>query len=567
MAKRKSSTGSALGLIVATGLVLAGHAVAQQPTVPPQVPTTDPQQAITPPPAPTVTPVILPTVIAPSSGAAPALPAIPGVPVQLNDRGPVPVPVPFQPPQQVQRFNFKINPNTPIKELLPTPPTSKPVTGPVLADDLTKVPEAEFQARPEKVAQDGKQAERIAHQLAKINHVNANKTDAFMTALLENRDDLAGLPFAMGDDCRTSVERTKQFTQAVASVRRALANPNGEIFQTEGRPSAPFQPGTVTSVPQGVNGNTPTFWSQYRIICENEDAAQVRADKTKCEQVTLARIAALMQLLAPETPEIRLGMVKYLTSIPLVEATKALARLAIFSPEDEVRFAAIDALKVRREKDYTEIFVQGLRYPWPAVAKRSADAIARMGRSDLIPELVAVLASEDPRMPTTKSEDSKQVPTIREMVKVNHHRNCMMCHAPGNPSNVSSNAITAEVPIPGQPLPSQFEGYRQSSFDLMIRVDVTYLRQDFSALLPVADAHPWPDLQRFDFFIRERKLTSEEADIYKVKLTAKEEGVLSPYHKAALAALRELTGKDTAPTAEAWRKLLNLPAPPAVKAD
>jgi hypothetical protein len=32
--------------------------------------------------------------------------------------------------------------------------------------------------------------------------------------------------------------------------------------------------------------------------------------------------------------------------------------------------------------------------------------------------------------------------------------------------------------------------------------------------------------------------------------------VLSPYHKAAVGALRELTGKDAAPTAEAWRKLL-----------
>jgi hypothetical protein len=39
----------------------------------------------------------------------------------------------------------------------------------------------------------------------------------------------------------------------------------------------------------------------------------------------------------------------------------------------------------------------------------------------------------------------------------------------------------------------------------------------------------------------------------------RESGVLSPYHKAALTALRELTGKDTEPTAEAWRKLLAMP--------
>ena len=176
-----------------------------------------------------------------------------------------------------------------------------------------------------------------------------------------------------------------------------------------------------------------------------------------------------------------------------------------------------------------------------------------MERTDLIPELVAVLAQDDPRLPVIHEKEGKKVSTVREMVKINHHRNCMMCHAPGNPSTGSANAMTAEVPVMGQPLPSPLEGYRQSSPDLMIRIDVTYLRQDFSALLPVADAQPWPDSQRFDFFVRERKLTDEEATLYRGKLTPKEAGVLSPYHKAALAALRELTGKDTTPTAEAWR--------------
>jgi hypothetical protein len=101
----------------------------------------------------------------------------------------------------------------------------------------------------------------------------------------------------------------------------------------------------------------------------------------------------------------------------------------------------------------------------------------------------------------------------------------------------------------------------------MIRIDVTYLRQDFSAMLAVGDAHPWPEMQRFDFLVRERKLTSDEANEYKAKLTPKEAGVLSPYHRAALAALRELTGKDTAPTADAWQKLLDLPTTSPVKAD
>ena len=36
------------------------------------------------------------------------------------------------------------------------------------------------------------------------------------------------------------------------------------------------------------------------------------------------------------------------------------------------------ALKVRREKDYTEILLRGLRYPLPAVAKRATEAMAKL---------------------------------------------------------------------------------------------------------------------------------------------------------------------------------------------
>ena len=57
-----------------------------------------------------------------------------------------------------------------------------------------------------------------------------------------------------------------------------------------------------------------------------------------------------------------------------------------------------------------------------------------------------------------------------------------------------------------------------------------------------------------------RGFTEDEAKAYREKLTPSEPGRLSPYQRAVLAALRELTGRDTAPTPEAWRKLLNLPA-------
>jgi hypothetical protein len=114
--------------------------------------------------------------------------------------------------------------------------------------------------------------------------------------------------------------------------------------------------------------------------------------------------------------------------------------------------------------------------------------------------------------------------------------------------------LAVVVPNPGQPLLP--DPYRGSSSEVLVRIDVTYLRQDFSVYQAVADAAPWPEMQRFDFLVRSRVLTEEEAVAWREKFTKLEPGRLSPYHRAALAALRELTGKDTEPTAAAWRRLL-----------
>jgi hypothetical protein len=220
----------------------------------------------------------------------------------------------------------------------------------------------------------------------------------------------------------------------------------------------------------------------------------------------------------------------------------------------------VDVLKVRRERDYTDILLAGLRYPWPAVARHAADAVIRLERNDLVPQLVALLDEPDPRAPVVREVNDKRVPVVRELIRINHHKNCLLCHAPGNTGSVAPDTLTAEVPVPSQPLPSPGEGYRNTSPDLVVRIDVTYLRQDFSAYLPVQDANPWPETQRFDFLTRTRVLTDEEAAGYQEALGKQEPGRPSPYHRAVLAALRELTGRDAEPTAASWRRLLGLPS-------
>lgn len=465
-------------------------------------------------------------------------------------KGPRPLPPPpaaaarpVQPPQPsaAARFQFKIDPKTPLKDLLPPPPRTERTAGPVRGNNLSRVPEVQFEAPYGST--NGEAIKHIAHQIAKINHLNDKKADGFIEALRSERPDLIGLPFAMGDACRTKGERSKQFARAVATVRQRLQHAGEQAI--------------VRTLP--VNFLPEHFWENYSSDCTEEDTILTHIRCEQRELIALTRIAALTQILLPMT-QMHPGLVKYLSTVSHVEATRALARLAIFSADENARKAAIEALKVRRERDYTEVLVNGLRYPWPAVARRAALAITKLERNDLVPQLIEVLEQPDPRAPMTQEVKGKSVPVVRELVRVNHHRSCLLCHAPGNTGKVSADAVTAGVPVPGQPLNPPSGGYNNSQPDIVVRVDVTYLRQDFSALQAVADANPWPEMQRFDFLVRTRVLSDQEAASYCEKLKPREPGEFSPYHRAALAALRELTGRDTEPTPEAWRRLLKLSA-------
>jgi hypothetical protein len=92
----------------------------------------------------------------------------------------------------------------------------------------------------------------------------------------------------------------------------------------------------------------------------------------------------------------------------------------------------------------------------------------------------------------------------------------------------------------------------------LVRIDVTYLRQDFSRKQPVANAQPWPQMQRFDFLVRSRQLSAEEAQEFRTKLTPAAPEAMSAYQHLAVAALRDLTGFNAEPNASAWRRLLKL---------
>lgn len=503
----------------------------------------------------------------------------------------LPVPPPMAAPRIA--FNFTIAANTPLKDLLPVPPKAMLAHSPRLIDDISQVPEVAFQ---EPLAKSPDALRQTAHTIAKINHLNHKKSDGFMDALLRSRPDLAGLPMAMGDTCRTKGDRAKFFTQALNVIKQARsqggimvpvqravttsARGRGRVVRINTDKGTTAPPIPAGSAPVAVvnpapaqeptqqlvqeietifftqpNTDPDSFWDAFAKTCAQDDKTNAKLDPNQLALVIVERIAALMQVIAPESVAMRKGLVKYLAGTSHVEATRALAKLAVFAPEDEVRRPAIEALKVRRDRDYTEVLLRGLHYPLPAVAKHAAEAITKLERTDLVPELVSFLEEPDPRVPVKKDMGDQRIPVVRELVRINHHRNCLMCHAPAVSGEVPQHVTTAEVPRPDQPLPSPSDGYNNSIPDVLVRLDVTYLRQDFSLLEPVADANPWPEMQRFDFLVRTRKLTDQEAKAFPTPKA----GMLSPYQRYTLAALRELTGKDAAPTPAAWRKILDMP--------
>jgi hypothetical protein len=139
------------------------------------------------------------------------------------------------------------------------------------------------------------------------------------------------------------------------------------------------------------------------------------------------------------------------------------------------------------------------------------------------------LEEPDPSAPFYEGE--KRV--VRELVRINHLRNCMMCHAPSR--SVEREPVRGQIPKPGVPLPP-VDQYYGSGDGIFVRADVTYIKQDFAVMQPVGAAAPWPEMQRFDFVVRTRPATEEELAI------AQQKGPEASYPQrdAVLWALKEL---------------------------
>ena len=394
--------------------------------------------------------------------------------------------------------------------------------------DLAKVAQVDLMKLPAEMPPHQAKQE-IANLVNRIRAENAAEHDAYIKRVSKEREDLRGLPLQMGHQCRLPVQAAQQFSTAVTMVRQSLSTEEQSML-----------PGT-----DGVS----SFWRSWSL--------------NPMPNHTESGVAALSQMLAPEKLSRREALAKQLAEVHHPKATQTLAKQAVFDFDRRVRNVAIEGLRDRPKHEYSETLMQGIRYPWANAAVYASQAIVKLNRKDMIPQLINFLEEADPRDAfECKDEDGDACFKVREVVRINHHRNCLLCHS--TTANVQGNPdeIPGLIPSPGEsfPPPTSPDAYGgpvppQGS---LIRADVTYLRQDFSVLQPVANAAPWPEMQRFDFLVRTREVNGDELkELVKAK-QSRPAGQLSENHQAALRALRELTGKDAGTTAAAWREELGL---------
>ena len=348
-----------------------------------------------------------------------------------------------------------------------------------------------------------KQDQQLIMQIRQENNV---KQDGFLLAQMDRRRELRGLPFIMGDDCKLTNERGNEFQQSVLAVRNAM----------DANRTRPF-------------------------------VANIHS---------YAGIAAYSQILGPENADVRTTFTQQLASSQMPPPRKNWRRRRSLTATGTC--ASPPSRRCKAEREYTDVLLQGMRYPMPAVARRTAQAIIVLNRTDLLPQLAEMLG-EAARYP--RGADGRR--GGRRGPRSGAHQSSPQLLAlprPGDDGAIVRGArLDADSGLPFPTTLCEYYGERLVQNEPAVRADTTYLRQDFWVMLPVADATPWPEKQRFDFLVRTRVVEGAELAKLQAEIAARPAGQLSKPESRHRLALRELTGQNADPTrkpgAMCWRRI------------
>lgn len=471
----------------------------------------------------------LPMVLAPEAQTHEPQPAIQTVIAPIIDSSPkscAVAPAPSQPPAEILTARLPIPPKEnieppiappilpptdddeePVKPMEPVAPAARSVpplpnsswTPEQLRQSLLRVPEVWLQP-PEYLA------------IPKLGRATLQAHPIF--SVIDVRPDLQGLPMRRGPSVVLPGPESDAFRDASVIIRKSL----GELA-----------------------GQGP---SRNRQIVVQPQVLSARPD-------VVARV--MHQMLQIDSAPLRQILLGQLKKIKAPATTRALAHQAVYEPLPELRRSAIGALSSRAASDYIPVLIEALRSPWPPAADHAADALTALAPPEAVADLVKCLESAESGAPIL---NKKSEPIVQELVRINHSRNCLLCHAQSVDRN---DGIRVAVPSRYRPLPSPYslDGYegggrggsRTGSNTVFTRPDITYMQQDFSWMLPVENPGPWPTLQRFDFVVRTR--AAQPTDAPTVESTAQQ-------RKAIARALRAITGKDLGERAADWRSGLTV---------
>jgi hypothetical protein len=324
-------------------------------------------------------------------------------------------------------------------------------------------------------------------------------------AEFDKRSDLRGLPVIRGAECELTTIEAKHFAAASSSFR-----------------------GLFATLSEGFERKKV----DWKLVNSNLN-----------ESIVEANGALILQMLQCERPQFRslLNQRLALSSGPV--ATKALAHRCVFELDADRRDEAVRLLKPQVSAAARQFLLDALRYPYAPFADHAAAALICFRDRDALSSLVALLDAPDPVSPMSDKDGNIK---IAEVVRINHARNCQLCHAP---SWNAKDPIRVAVPSVSAPLPPPFSiaYYSDAGRGETVRADVTYLRQDFSLVLPVPEPGQWPKMQRFDFLIRQR-------DAFPWELEKKWSNIDYPQRYAVLRVLRAITNRDFGLESKAWRE-------------
>lgn len=335
--------------------------------------------------------------------------------------------------------------------------------------------------------------------------------------LAKNRPELAGLPFRVGrethlyeSDAQNMNDMSKQFREAVAESAkdpRTSAAPDVDRLQSilKFRSSSESKPGDDSTVALV----TPWRWNRPEVV------------------------PCIQQMLQAEGTELRRMSCELLREIDSDAATEALVKWAVFDTDSGNRAAAVQALRTRDRQRVGALLAEWVRYPWPRAVEHACEAMVELELKESLPQLAAMLAASDPDAPFEVDLPGTGGGVYkREVVRVNHLRNCLMCHPA---SFKQTELVRGGVPDENSILPPASTPAYYNSNSLQVTAATTYLKQDFSLMQNVRNSGKWPAQQRFDFFVSTKQVEPDALRAYRPNAK-------SPYKEAIRFAIREIAG-------------------------